>query len=139
MRMFWARLTLAAAFLLPAAAKATAGEMRVDRILERFEQANRWRDHVIIVAHRAGGLREGKTRYPENSLAALAASVADGAEMVEVDIRRSAEGVFVAMHDSWLDRTTTCKPHGGRRASTERRPCLECKKAARKAAFSMSG
>lgn len=123
MRMFWVRLTLAVTFLLPAAAKAIAAETRLDQILERFGQANRWRDHVMIVAHRAGGLREGKTRYPENSLAALAASVADGAEMVEVDIRRSADGVFVVMHDSWLDRTTTCKGEVALRTLAQLREC----------------
>ena len=32
-----------------------------------------------------------------------------GAEIVEVDVRRSRDGEFVIMHDSWLDRTTTCK------------------------------
>jgi glycerophosphoryl diester phosphodiesterase len=123
MRMFWVGLTLAATFLLPAAAKAIAAEARLDRILERFEQANRWRDHVMIVAHRAGGLREGKTRHPENSLAALAASVADGAEMVEIDVRRSADGVFVVMHDSWLDRTTTCKGEVALRTLAQLREC----------------
>src|SRR5690606_21194124 len=79
MRMSWMRLLLAFICLLPGGA-AMAGENRVDQILERFEQANRWRDHVMIVAHRAGGLRAGKTLYPENSLAALRASIADGAE-----------------------------------------------------------
>ncbi|RWG43656.1 MAG: glycerophosphodiester phosphodiesterase, partial [Mesorhizobium sp.] len=27
----------------------------------------------------------------------------------EVDVRRAKGGAFVIMHDSWLDRTTTCK------------------------------
>ena len=36
-------------------------------------------------------------------------SIAMGAEIVEIDVRRSKDGQFVVMHDSWLDRTTTCK------------------------------
>lgn len=122
MRMSWMRLLLACICLLPGGA-AMAGENRVDQILERFEQANRWRDHVMIVAHRAGGLRAGKTLYPENSLAALRASIADGAEMVEVDVRRSADGVLVVMHDSWLDRTTTCKGEVAPRTLAELKEC----------------
>ena len=51
----------------------------------------------------------GKTLYAENSIAAVEGSIAMGAEIVEVDIRRSKDGEFVIMHDSWLDRTTTCK------------------------------
>lgn len=121
MRMFWMRLALAIVCLPPASA--ISGESRVDEILERFGQANRWRDHVMIVAHRAGGLREGKALYPENSLAALEASIADGAEMVEVDVRRSADGAFVVMHDSWLDRTTTCKGEVAPRALAQLREC----------------
>jgi glycerophosphoryl diester phosphodiesterase len=63
----------------------------------------------MIAAHRAGSMQAGKTLYAENSLAAVEGSIAIGAEIVEVDIRRSKDGEFVVMHDSWLDRTTTCK------------------------------
>lgn len=54
-------------------------------------------------------MQAGKTLYAENSLAAVEGSIAMGAEIVEVDIRRSKDGEFVVMHDSWLDRTTTCR------------------------------
>lgn len=122
MRMFWKSLLLGCTCLISANASAVAGN-RVDQILQRFEQANLWRDHVMIVAHRAGGLRSGKALYPENSLAALEASIADGAEMVEVDVRRSADGIFIVMHDSWLDRTTTCKGEVAPRTLAELRQC----------------
>jgi glycerophosphoryl diester phosphodiesterase len=86
-----------------------AGETRARQILDRFEHANQWRDHVMVAAHRAGSMQAGKTLYAENSIAALEGSIAMGAEIVEVDIRRSKDGEFIVMHDSWLDRTTTCK------------------------------
>lgn len=107
-------------FLSPAV---HAAETRAEQILERFSNANQWRDHVMIVAHRSGGLQAGKTRYAENSLAALNAAIAAGAEMVEVDVRRSADGEFVVMHDSWLDRTTTCRGEVIRRTLAELRTC----------------
>jgi len=102
---------------------AHATDTRASLILERFEHANQWRDHVMVVAHRAGGLQAGKTRFPENSLAALEAAIAAGAEMVEVDVRRSADGTLIVMHDSWLDRTTTCKGEVARRVLAQLRQC----------------
>ncbi|MER9406883.1 glycerophosphodiester phosphodiesterase family protein [Mesorhizobium caraganae] len=89
--------------------EAQASETRARQILDRFEHANQWRDHVMVAAHRAGSMQAGKTLYAENSLAAVEGAIAIGAEIVEVDIRRSKDGEFVVMHDSWLDRTTTCK------------------------------
>ncbi|KQZ94414.1 glycerophosphodiester phosphodiesterase [Mesorhizobium sp. Root157] len=118
-RLAWA---LAALFLMSAGA-VQAAETRAGLILERFEHANQWRDHVMVVAHRAGGLQADKTLHAENSLAALEAAIAAGAEMVEVDVRRSADGAFIVMHDSWLDRTTTCRGEVVRRALAELRQC----------------
>src|SRR3954471_5748060 len=89
--------------------QASASETRARQILDRFEHANQWRDHIMVAAHRAGSMQAGKTLYAENSLAAVEGSIAIGAEIVEVDIRRSKDGAFIVMHDSWLDRTTTCK------------------------------
>lgn len=108
MRTLWLSLLLSAA-LAASASQSLAGETRARQILDRFEQANQWRDHVMIAAHRAGSMQAGKTLYAENSIAAVQGSIAMGAEIVEVDIRRSKDGEFVIMHDSWLDRTTTCK------------------------------
>ncbi|SFO58786.1 glycerophosphoryl diester phosphodiesterase [Mesorhizobium sp. NFR06] len=108
MRTLWLSLMLAAA-LATCASQSLAGETRAAQILDRFDHANQWRDHVMIAAHRAGSMQAGKTLYAENSLAAVEASIAIGAEIVEVDVRRAKDGAFVIMHDSWLDRTTTCK------------------------------
>ncbi|MDH4985380.1 glycerophosphodiester phosphodiesterase family protein [Aminobacter anthyllidis] len=104
---------------------ATSGHAgsRAEEILERFENANQWRDHVMVVAHRAGGLQDGKRRFAENSIAALRDATSLGAEMVEIDIRRSADGELIVMHDSWLDRTTDCKGEVLGYAMTELRKC----------------
>ncbi|UCI05930.1 glycerophosphodiester phosphodiesterase family protein [Mesorhizobium sp. B1-1-8] len=108
MRTIWPSLLFTAA-LTASTGQTLAGKTHAGQILDRFEHANQWRDHVMVAAHRAGSMQAGKTLYAENSLAAVEGSIAIGAEIVEVDIRRSKDGVFVVMHDSWLDRTTTCK------------------------------
>lgn len=44
--------------------------------------------------------------YPENTLFAYEQSQALGGDVVDIDVRISADGVLVAFHDSTLDRTT---------------------------------
>ncbi|MDQ0321569.1 glycerophosphoryl diester phosphodiesterase [Pararhizobium capsulatum DSM 1112] len=86
-----------------------ADTSRARLILDRFTNANHWRQHVMVVAHRTGWKENGVTILPENSRAAIRHSIELGAEMVELDVRKSADGRLVVMHDSWLDRTTTCR------------------------------
>ncbi len=55
----------------------------------------------IVVGHR------GAPRLaPENTLASFAAALEAGVDGIELDVRRSADGVPVIMHDATLDRTT---------------------------------
>lgn len=54
----------------------------------------------LVIAHRGGGVLA-----PENTLAALEAAIAAGADMVEVDVRSTRDGVLVALHDASLART----------------------------------
>lgn len=54
------------------------------------------------VAHRCGGVLA-----PENTLAGLEACAARGGRAVEFDVRLSADGTPVLLHDETLDRTTT--------------------------------
>ncbi|KRF64363.1 hypothetical protein ASG99_21265 [Bacillus sp. Soil768D1] len=56
---------------------------------------------LMITAHR-GQWRE----YPENSLGAIKEAIKDGAEIVEIDVMLTADGVPVLMHDTTVDRTT---------------------------------
>lgn len=69
-----------------------------------------WADGVLVVAHRAchapAPSRGMMKALPENSLAALDRCVALGVDMVEIDIRRTADGALVVMHDPTVDRTT---------------------------------
>lgn len=55
----------------------------------------------IRFAHRAGG-----ARAPENTLAACEESIRIGVDALEFDVRATADGVPVLMHDETVDRTT---------------------------------
>jgi glycerophosphoryl diester phosphodiesterase len=55
----------------------------------------------IVVAHRGAPLIE-----PENTIPSFEAAVAAGADAVEFDVRLSADGLPVILHDAALDRTT---------------------------------
>ena len=55
----------------------------------------------LIVARRADSIAA-----PENTLPAIEAAIAGGADFVELDVRLTADGVPVLMHDAKLDRTT---------------------------------
>lgn len=57
---------------------------------------------VLVVAHR-GDWRTA----PENSLLSLEAAIALGVDVVEIDLKRSKDGVLFLLHDPTLDRTTT--------------------------------
>ncbi|WP_027644914.1 glycerophosphodiester phosphodiesterase family protein [Salinispora oceanensis] len=56
---------------------------------------------VLVAAHR-GHWRAA----PELSLKAIRSAVKAGAHVVEIDVRRTADGHLVLMHDSTVDRTT---------------------------------
>jgi glycerophosphoryl diester phosphodiesterase len=44
--------------------------------------------------------------YPENTLTAVRSAVGDGADAIEVDVRRCGSGDLVVMHDETVDRVT---------------------------------
>lgn len=56
---------------------------------------------VSIVGHRGAA-----ACAPENTLAAFRAGVAQGADIIELDVQLSADGRVVVFHDDQLDRTT---------------------------------
>ena len=58
---------------------------------------------ITIVAHR--GLAAG---VPENTIAAFRQSVERGVPVIELDVRETADGQLVILHDETLDRTTNC-------------------------------
>lgn len=100
---------LAALLFVSVANPSAAESPRTAEILERLENANQWRDHVMVIAHRGGGLAENRTRFPENSIAAVENAIELGAEMVEIDVQKTKDDIYVVLHDTWLDRTTTCQ------------------------------
>jgi len=55
---------------------------------------------VQLIAHRGD-----PAHAPENTLASFKSAMAKGAKAVEVDVRRTADGVWVAFHDDTLQRT----------------------------------
>ena len=52
-------------------------------------------DDVLVIAHRGAS-----GRAPENTLAALAAAIEDGADLLEIDVQETIDGEVVVIHDS---------------------------------------
>src|SRR6266480_6507973 len=69
---------------------------------------------AVVVAHRGASADEA-----ENTLPAFEAAVRAGADAVEFDVRMTADGVAVVMHDPDVSRTTD--------GSEERRVGKECR------------
>lgn len=52
---------------------------------------------MLVIAHRGASVD-----HPENTLAAYRGAIEQGADGVELDVRRSADGTLVLAHDEWL-------------------------------------
>jgi glycerophosphoryl diester phosphodiesterase len=59
---------------------------------------------VLRIGHRGAA-----GHAPENTLAAIERGIVLGADFVEIDVRRTSDGVLVALHDSTIGRTTDGK------------------------------
>ncbi len=59
-------------------------------------------DTILVCAHRGNHLT-----HPENSIAAIQASIGDEIAIVEIDVRQSKDGEMVLMHDATIDRTSS--------------------------------
>jgi len=55
----------------------------------------------LVIAHRGN-----QVKCPENTMSAFHEAVRDGADIIETDIRLTADGEFVCIHDETVDRTT---------------------------------
>ena len=75
---------------------------RVQRIMKELSDPSS--DYIAVIAHR-GDWRN----WPENSIPAIEAAIAMGADAVEVDAVMTKDGVLIICHDSSIDRTTTGK------------------------------
>jgi glycerophosphoryl diester phosphodiesterase len=68
--------------------------------------------HVWTIAHRGAS-----SSAPENTLAAVRAAIAQGSDVVELDVQRTKDGALVLMHDTTLARTTDVREVFGHRRS----------------------
>lgn len=59
----------------------------------------------LLMAHRAGYSPQGK--WPESAIESAAKVVRTGPAMIEIDVRITADGELVCVHDKTLDRGTT--------------------------------
>ena len=57
--------------------------------------------HTFVCAHRGAS-----GTFPENTIPAFAQAITLGCEMVEFDVRATADGNLVILHDPTVDRTT---------------------------------
>lgn len=78
-----------------------AQNTRVDTILNEFYHHP---EHVMVTAHRSAHLVD-----PENSLAAIRKAIKTGADIIELDVRKTKDGVYVLSHDKNIDRITSSK------------------------------
>lgn len=65
-------------------------------------------NHIFSVAHRANvRYRDDMPDVPENSKQAMEIAIQHGVDVLEVDLKETADGHFILMHDQDLNRTTT--------------------------------
>ncbi|MEM7569040.1 MAG: glycerophosphodiester phosphodiesterase family protein [Pseudomonadota bacterium] len=108
-QQFW-RALAACALVLTAACGSTVGYFDFPPFAPRRDAAQLSVEEaiaaqpVMVVAHRGCW-----AQAPENSIAALDACVSMGVDMAEIDVRTTADGVLVLMHDASVDRTTNAK------------------------------
>jgi glycerophosphoryl diester phosphodiesterase len=64
-------------------------------------------DSVLVCAHRGLHLTTNDANYAaENSMTAIKAAITNHVDMFECDVRASADGVLLLMHDATVNRTT---------------------------------
>ncbi|QXE01897.1 glycerophosphodiester phosphodiesterase family protein [Terribacillus sp. DMT04] len=65
------------------------------------EAADETNDDLLVIAHRGASAVE-----PEHTFLAYDQALDDGADYIEIDLRKTADGELIAMHDDTVDRTT---------------------------------
>lgn len=88
-------------FIALAVSQLTLAQSRpVDPIIRQLH--NPKSKQVLVVAHR-GDWRSN----PENSVRAIESAIALGVDVVEIDLKKTKDGVLILMHDETIDRTTS--------------------------------
>lgn len=62
------------------------------------------KQNIFVAAHRGW-----RSKYPENTLAAFRAALELGVDQIETDVRVTADGELVLIHDATVDRTTNAE------------------------------
>ena len=63
-------------------------------------------NEVINCGHRGTGVNSAENDFAENTLPSFVYAATEGADMIELDVIHSADGVLVVIHDDTVDRTT---------------------------------
>lgn len=74
----------------------------IEEILAAYHDPN---GRTMSCAHRA--IVSLDTKLPENSLAAVRACIEAGVDILEIDVKRTQDGVYVLCHDAGINRCTT--------------------------------
>lgn len=80
------------------------GDDPLASILCNYENPNAEGAWMVNICHR-GDITTNA--YPENSLPSYSSCLDHGIDVIETDLRKTADGVWVILHDDTLDRTTT--------------------------------
>lgn len=76
-------------------------------------------NHVFICAHRANTAYGIANEIPENSIWAIETAIEKGADMVELDVAVTSDGVLMIMHDDNVSSTTDGKGTIGNKTAGE--------------------
>jgi glycerophosphoryl diester phosphodiesterase len=63
-------------------------------------------EEIINCGHRGTGETAAGDPFPENTIPSFEQAVVEGADMIELDVVHSSDGVLVVFHDDTVDRTT---------------------------------
>ena len=80
-------------------------ERPVDPLIRKFLDPEKY-PGMMAAAHRGFWYTA-----PENSIKSVQDAIDMGADMAEVDVNHTSDGVLILMHDSALERTTTIENH----------------------------
>jgi glycerophosphoryl diester phosphodiesterase/sugar lactone lactonase YvrE len=78
-----------------------------ENLADELKKLSAHPSEIWLCAHRGNTYSGKANNIPENSVEAIRQAIAAGADMVEIDIRKTADNRFVLMHDATINRTTT--------------------------------
>lgn len=94
-------LIFAALFLLQQSLLAQQ-KQQVEKVVDIIKHRKAYPDYVLVAAHRGYW-----ADFPENSIQAYQMAIEIGADIIEIDVRLTADDEMVVFHDACLDRMTT--------------------------------